>query len=150
MSPASLLTICTNLNPRKLKLLKEARKKAMDAADVPSDVPTVGESESAIKDKGKAPAASEASSESNSAYPTSSKTGKKNWDNIGKDIDSDEEKDVNVFFKKLFKGATPEQQRAMMKSFTESNGTSLSTDWDDVKDRKVETVPPEGVEAKKW
>lgn len=38
----------------------------------------------------------------------------------------------------------------MMKSFTESNGTSLSTDWTDVKDRTVETVPPEGVEAKKW
>jgi hypothetical protein len=38
----------------------------------------------------------------------------------------------------------------MMKSFTESNGTSLSTDWNDVKDRTVKTVPPEGVEAKKW
>lgn len=38
----------------------------------------------------------------------------------------------------------------MMKSFTESNGTSLSTNWDDVKSKKVETVPPEGVEAKKW
>ena len=38
----------------------------------------------------------------------------------------------------------------MMKSFTESNGTALSTDWDDVGRRKVETVPPEGVEPKKW
>lgn len=57
---------------------------------------------------------------------------------------------MNLFFKKLYKGATPEQQRAMMKSFTESNGTSLSTNWDDVKGKKVETVPPEGVEAKKW
>jgi suppressor of G2 allele of SKP1 len=38
----------------------------------------------------------------------------------------------------------------MMKSFIESNGTALSTDWEDVKNRKVETVPPEGVEAKKW
>lgn len=38
----------------------------------------------------------------------------------------------------------------MMKSFTESNGTSLSTDWEDVKARTVETVPPEGVEEKKW
>lgn len=57
---------------------------------------------------------------------------------------------MNLFFKKLYKGATPEQQRAMMKSFTESNGTSLSTNWDDVKDKKVETVPPDGVEAKKW
>lgn len=55
-----------------------------------------------------------------------------------------------MFFKKLYKGATPEQQRAMMKSFTESSGTSLSTNWDDVKDKRVETVPPDGVEAKKW
>ena len=62
----------------------------------------------------------------------------------------DDAGDVNGFFKNLYKNATPEQQRAMMKSFTESSGTSLSTDWNDVKSRTVETVPPEGVEAKKW
>lgn len=84
------------------------------------------------------------------AYPSSSRTGPKDWDKIGADDDEEDGSDVNFFFKKLYKGATPEQQRAMMKSFTESNGTSLSTDWNDVKDRKVDTVPPEGVEAKKW
>ncbi|RFU79280.1 hypothetical protein TARUN_2992 [Trichoderma arundinaceum] len=84
------------------------------------------------------------------SYPTSSRTGPKNWDKFGEDENSEDEKDVNFFFKKLYKGATPEQQRAMMKSFTESNGTSLSTNWEDVKDKKVETVPPDGVEAKKW
>ncbi|KAJ9134274.1 SGS-domain-containing protein [Pleurostoma richardsiae] len=88
------------------------------------------------------------------AYPTSSKTGPKNWDSFAEDGDDDEkdeaDKDPNFFFKQLYKNATPEQQRAMMKSFTESNGTSLSTDWDDVKSRIVETVPPDGVEAKKW
>ncbi|KAL6897642.1 SGS domain-containing protein [Trichoderma evansii] len=84
------------------------------------------------------------------SYPTSSRSGPKNWDKVGEDENSDDEKDVNLFFKKLYKGATPEQQRAMMKSFTESNGTSLSTNWDDVKDKRVETVPPDGVEAKKW
>lgn len=83
-------------------------------------------------------------------YPTSSRTGPKNWDQVGAEENSDDEKDVNAFFKKLYKGATPEQQRAMMKSFTESNGTSLSTNWDDVKDKTVATVPPDGVEAKKW
>lgn len=101
-------------------------------------------------DKGKAPEAASVSS-----YPTSSASGPKNWDSIvgaegGDKSDDEDGKDVNFFFKKLFKNATPEQQRAMMKSFTESNGTSLSTDWDDVKGRTVETVPPEGVEAKKW
>ncbi|KAK1599293.1 CS domain-containing protein [Colletotrichum navitas] len=83
------------------------------------------------------------------AYPTSSKSGPKNWDKL-EGADDEDERDINAFFKTLYKGATPEQQRAMMKSFTESNGTALSTDWDDVKSRKVETVPPEGVEAKKW
>ncbi|KAL7945285.1 SGS domain-containing protein [Trichoderma barbatum] len=84
------------------------------------------------------------------AYPTSSRGGPKNWDQIGADENSDDEKDINAFFKKLYKGADPEQQRAMMKSFTESNGTSLSTNWEDVKGKKVETIPPEGVVAKKW
>lgn len=86
------------------------------------------------------------------SYPTSSRSGPRDWDKLVGDDNSDDEdgRDVNFFFKKLFKNATPNQQRAMMKSFTESNGTSLSTDWNDVKDRKVETVPPEGVEAKQW
>lgn len=119
----------------------------MDAAA--AETPAEEKPAASTEAKEKAPATEE-SPKAAPAYPSSSRTGPKNWDTIGEDIDSDEEKDVNVFFKKLFKGATPEQQRAMMKSFTESNGTSLSTDWNDVKDRTVETVPPEGVEAKKW
>ncbi|KAL7919149.1 SGS domain-containing protein [Trichoderma austrokoningii] len=83
-------------------------------------------------------------------YPTSSRSGPKNWDKVVEDENSDEEGDMNSFFRKIYKGATPEQQRAMMKSFTESNGTSLSTNWDDVKDTTVATMPPDGVEAKKW
>ncbi|KAM0245639.1 hypothetical protein ACHAP5_005289 [Fusarium lateritium] len=135
----------------KLRVLKEARQKAMDSVDASAKATSTGEKPApSSEDKGKAPAASQDSTKPAVAYPSSSRTGPKDWDKVGNDIDSDEEKDVNVFFKKLFKGANPEQQRAMMKSFTESNGTSLSTDWSDVKDRKVETVPPEGVEAKKW
>jgi suppressor of G2 allele of SKP1 len=38
----------------------------------------------------------------------------------------------------------------MMKSYQESNGTSLSTVWDEVGKKKVETSPPEGMEAKAW
>ncbi|KAI8657746.1 hypothetical protein NCS57_01153700 [Fusarium keratoplasticum] len=94
----------------------------------------------------KAPEASNAAHQ----YPSSSRTGPKNWDTLVDDDEAEDTSDVNLFFKKLYKGATPEQQRAMMKSFTESSGTSLSTDWNDVKNRTVETVPPEGVEAKKW
>ncbi|KAK4151999.1 SGS domain-containing protein [Chaetomidium leptoderma] len=99
-----------------------------------------------------APAPTPSSGPTGPSYPTSSRSGPKNWDNLGEaeGEEDDDKSDVNFFFKQLYKGATPEQQRAMMKSFTESNGTALSTDWSDVKGRKVETVPPEGVEAKKW
>lgn len=86
------------------------------------------------------------------AYPTSSKSGPKDWDNIAKDNDEEEEQsgDVQHFFQKLFKDSTPEQQRAMMKSYTESNGTSLSTDWGAVSQGRVKTHPPTGMEAKDW
>lgn len=84
------------------------------------------------------------------AYPTSSKSGPKDWDSIGKEDDEDDAKDVDHFFKQLYKGSTPEQQRAMMKSYLESNGTALSTDWNEVSKGKVETNPPNGMEAKKW
>ena len=84
------------------------------------------------------------------AYPTSSKTGPKNWDSIADGDDEDEGDGANSFFKKLYKDASPEVQRAMMKSYTESNGTSLSTNWEEVSKGKVETLPPDGMEAKSW
>ncbi|KAK6534076.1 hypothetical protein TWF281_005414 [Arthrobotrys megalospora] len=115
-------------------------------------------------------------------YPTSSRTGPKNWDKVVDDLaesskkskkskDADagkEEQDedkidyadlnddefssdpVNGFFKKLYKDADPDTRRAMMKSYVESNGTALSTNWGEVKRGKVETSPPDGMEAKHW
>ncbi|KAK4233641.1 SGS domain-containing protein [Achaetomium macrosporum] len=120
-----------------------------DAGDQPSATPLAETAENKT-----APTASAAAPPPTAtgapAYPTSSRSGPKNWDKLGDTEGDDDPQDVNYFFKQLYKGATPEQQRAMMKSFIESNGTALSTDWEDVKNRKVETVPPEGVEAKKW
>lgn len=86
------------------------------------------------------------------AYPTSSKKGAKDWDKVVGSDDDEEDKsgDPNDFFKKLFKGANPDMQRAMMKSYSESNGTSLSTNWEEVSKGKVETLPPDGMEAKSW
>ncbi|GAP91390.1 putative cs domain-containing protein [Rosellinia necatrix] len=88
------------------------------------------------------------------AYPTSSKKGPKNWDNIdeddGDDKDDDKNGDVNDFFRQIYKDADPDTRRAMMKSFQESNGTSLSTSWADAKSKTYKTQPPDGVEAKKW
>lgn len=107
------------------------------------------------------------------AYPTSSKKGAKNWDTVAKDElqkaknennkdseasaaavdddDLDEEGDpLQGFFKKLYKDANPDTRRAMMKSYVESNGTALSTNWEDVGKAPVPVNPPDGIEAKKW
>lgn len=104
------------------------------------------------------------------SYPTSSKSGPKNWDKVAQDLTQRPKKDqadgegegdgglgddfegdpVNGFFQQLFKGADPDTRRAMMKSYQESNGTALSTNWAEVSKGKVETSPPDGMEAKKW
>jgi suppressor of G2 allele of SKP1 len=102
-------------------------------------------------------------------YPTSSRKGPKDWDKLasdalkaekakggekdaglGDDDDDDEADPMNGFFKKLYKDADPDTRRAMMKSYQESNGTALSTNWADVSKGPVETHPPEGLVAKKW
>lgn len=62
----------------------------------------------------------------------------------------EEEKQLNEFFQDIFGGATPEAQRAMKKSFIESNGTCLSTNWDEVGSKRVEITPPDGMVAKPY
>ena len=37
----------------------------------------------------------------------------------------------------------------MMKSYVQSNGTVLTTSWDEAKD-KIWGLPPDGMEVKKW
>lgn len=128
----------TSEEPSK-KDISESSHKSEESA--PSETPGASSSATTTsKESAKAP-----------AYPTSSKSGPKDWDNIGKDDDDDDDtKDVNAFFQQLYKGSTPEQQRAMMKSYIESNGTALSTDWSQVSKGKVETSPPTGMVEKKW
>ena len=57
---------------------------------------------------------------------------------------------LNEFFQKLYADADEDTRRAMMKSYSESGGTTLSTNWDEVKKAPVEVKPPEGSEWKKW
>lgn len=101
------------------------------------------------------------------AYPTSSRKGVKDWDKVasslgekkGKEKSSSKEGDdaeadsdtseyggdqVDGFFKKLYSNADPDTQRAMVKSFYESEGTALNTNWSEVGKKKVDVHPPSG------
>ena len=92
------------------------------------------------------------------AYPTSSRTGTKNWDKLEKEAIKDAEQwekpdgdaAANALFRDIFKNASPEVRRAMEKSYVESNGTALSTNWEEVSKGKMETKPPDSMVAKKW
>lgn len=88
---------------------------------------------------------------------------RKNWDSITETILSSEKEPssnedpnaggdaaVNGFFQKLYADADEDTRRAMLKSYQESGGTTLSTNWDEVGKGKVEVKPPEGSEWKKW
>ncbi|KAG1783983.1 SGS-domain-containing protein [Suillus placidus] len=88
---------------------------------------------------------------------------KKNWEELTtkiltseKEATVDEDPNVggdstvNSFFQKIFGDADDDAKRAMMKSFQESGGTTLSTNWDEVSKGTVEVKPPAGSEWKKW
>ncbi|EEQ28939.1 Cochaperone protein [Microsporum canis] len=104
-------------------------------------------------------------------YPTSSKSGPKDWDKVVSNIQKKEKKakkkkgdgdsngneedegdsdlsdygsgdTVDSFFKKLYANSDPDTRRAMTKSFYESNGTALNTNWSEVGKGKVKEHPP--------
>ncbi|XP_018532953.1 protein SGT1 homolog isoform X1 [Lates calcarifer] len=89
-------------------------------------------------------------------YPSSSHYTCK-WDKMVVDI-SEEEKNENLegdaalnkLFQQIYSDGSDEVKRAMNKSFMESGGTVLSTNWKDVGKRKVEMNPPDDVEFKKY
>lgn len=78
----------------------------------------------------------------------------KNWDALAKEIVPEEKPEgdeaLNALFKSIYKDGSDEQRKAMIKSFTESGGTCLSTNWSDVGARKVDITPPDGMVAKKY
>lgn len=85
------------------------------------------------------------------AYPTSS-TKKHDWDKLEKELDQEAEESQGVqdIFKKIYSEGSEEVRRAMNKSFMESSGTVLSTNWGDVGARKVDVKAPEGTNYKKF
>uniref|UniRef100_A0A0N5B891 SGT1 n=1 Tax=Strongyloides papillosus TaxID=174720 RepID=A0A0N5B891_STREA len=78
----------------------------------------------------------------------------RNWDAIEKEVLAEEENeskdDINHLFQKIYASSNDDTKKAMIKSFSESNGTVLSTNWDEVKKGKVETKPPEDMEFVKY
>uniref|UniRef100_A0A1Y9H2Q2 SGS domain-containing protein n=1 Tax=Anopheles dirus TaxID=7168 RepID=A0A1Y9H2Q2_9DIPT len=85
---------------------------------------------------------------------TSSAAAKKkhDWDKLSKQLEADDETkdDVNALFKKIYEDASEDTRKAMMKSYYESGGTVLSTNWAEVGAKQVEVKPPDGCEYKKW
>lgn len=82
------------------------------------------------------------------SYPSSSKRAI-NWANFSVE-DDETDKNENEFFSKLYADTDDDSRRAMMKSYVESNGTVLTTNWDEAKQKTFETSPPEGMVPKKW
>ncbi|KAH8120160.1 SGS-domain-containing protein [Phellopilus nigrolimitatus] len=88
---------------------------------------------------------------------------RKNWDSLTKEILSSEkdkslnddpnvggDSTVNGFFQQLYAGADKDTKKAITKSYYESGGTTLSTNWSEVSKGKVEVKPPQGSEWKRW
>ncbi|KAM9845339.1 protein SGT1 homolog isoform 2-T2 [Aulostomus maculatus] len=89
-------------------------------------------------------------------YPSSSHYTRK-WDKMAMDISEEEKSEklegdaaLNKLFQQIYSDGSDEVKRAMNKSFMESGGTVLSTNWKDVGKRKVEASPPDDVEVKKY
>jgi len=87
------------------------------------------------------------------SYPSSSKHGSKDWDALSRtqaDEQLEGEAALNKVFADIYKGASDDQRRAMLKSFQESGGTVLSTNWDEVGKGEVKGHPPKGMDMKQW
>ncbi|CAD5111990.1 unnamed protein product [Dimorphilus gyrociliatus] len=92
-------------------------------------------------------------------YPSSSHYTRSNdhWDKLTNEVKKEEEEEkldgdqaLNKVFQKIYSDGTDEVKKAMMKSFQESGGTVLSTNWKEIGKEKTEVKPPDGMEWKTW
>uniref|UniRef100_A0A452R6Z1 Protein SGT1 homolog n=1 Tax=Ursus americanus TaxID=9643 RepID=A0A452R6Z1_URSAM len=89
-------------------------------------------------------------------YPSSSHY-TRNWDKLVGEIKEEEKNEklegdaaLNKLFQQIYSDGSDEVKRATNKSFIESGGIVLSTNWSDVGKRKVEINPPDDMEWKKY
>ncbi|PVU90107.1 hypothetical protein BB559_004789 [Furculomyces boomerangus] len=85
-------------------------------------------------------------------YPSSSSKAK-NWEALEKEIEKEDSvketnSDISALFSKIYSDADDDTRRAMIKSYVESNGTALSTNWGEVGKGPVKVQPPKGMEPK--
>ena len=93
------------------------------------------------------------------AYPSSKAAQTKrptDWDKLEAELDAEEEDAptgdaaLNKLFQDIYGKADEETRRAMNKSFQESGGTVLSTNWAEIGSKTTEAQPPEGMESRKY
>ncbi|XP_008796893.2 protein SGT1 homolog isoform X2 [Phoenix dactylifera] len=79
------------------------------------------------------------------------------WDKLEAQVKKEEKEEkldgdaaLNKLFQDIYRDADEDTRRAMSKSFIESNGTVLSTNWKEVGSKRVGGSPPAGMELKKW
>jgi len=89
-------------------------------------------------------------------YPSSRHVGK-DWDKVAAQIAKEEKEEklegdaaLNQLFQQIYGDGSEEVRKAMNKSFVESGGTVLSTNWEEVSRGHVDRKPPDGMEWKEW
>jgi len=99
-----------------------------------------------------APETAYPATQKNLPYPNSKG---KDWNKVALDEPKEEGEDkpsgdqaLTALFRQIYGNASDEQRRAMVKSYTESNGTVLSTNWQDVGNKHVKGEAPKGMEMK--
>ncbi|KAK9835531.1 hypothetical protein WJX74_002425 [Apatococcus lobatus] len=92
------------------------------------------------------------------AYPSSmAKRQPVEWDKLAAEVKKEEEDEkpdgeagLQKLFRSIYGNADEDTRRAMNKSFQESNGTVLSTNWKEIGAKKTDFQPPKGMEAHKY
>ncbi|XP_076446106.1 protein SGT1 homolog [Babylonia areolata] len=104
----------------------------------------------------KLPSAAPSDSATVAKYPSSSHY-TRNWDKLEQEVKEEEKNEklegdaaLNKLFQQIYADGSDEVKKAMMKSFSESSGTVLSTNWSEVGKEKVQVKPPDGVEYKTY